>query len=140
MSPNDAFEVIRTLGSIASMVSAYWAIRQTGRLPDENLKNLLLYSPRIEQGEGLIDLDDIEFVQSLPKEIGDAANRRLRRALDRYRKAIDSPMNALELDRESELAAWEICNFLRLLKKRHGELPTKHWRDLWKQFKCEDIP
>lgn len=139
MNPNDAFELIRTLGSLASIVSTYWSIRQTGRIPDERLKNLLLYLPKTGPRERLIDLDDIEFVQALPKEIGDAANKRIQRALERYRRAIESQMNFLELDREADIAAEEICNFLRLIKKHHGELPTKNWRDLWKQFKCDEV-
>ena len=137
MNPNDAFELIRTLGSIASMVSAYWAIRATARVPDEDVKASVFSAEEARREPP--DTREIQFVQALPKDIGEAATRRLQRALDRYKKAWDSPMNVLDLDKESELAAWEICNTLRILMKRHGELPMKKWRDLWKQFKCDEV-
>jgi hypothetical protein len=136
MGPHEAFEIIRTLGSIAGMVSTYRTLRNRGYRGGEELKEKILLA-----GEKVwADPEAVRIAQRLPKDLGEAANRRLRKAYGRYLKAWDSPMNVLELDKESELAAWEICAVLKLIKKHNGgDLPLKRWRDLWKVFECDKI-
>lgn len=138
MDPHTAFELIKTLGILSSMISTYLNFREKIKRghDEESVKNEVLSAH--PSRELLVDKSEVKFIQALPRDLGDAANERIRRALDRYKKAFLSPMNVFELDKESELASWEICNVLHLIMKHNGgQLPTKKLRDLWKSFNCD---
>src|SRR5260370_40926786 len=125
-----AFKFIERLEMLSHMARGYYILREAGH-PLESIKESTLAS--LFANKIPPPAEEIEFIELLPRTIRYAANRRIRHALDRYRNALDSPMNVLDLDKESEIAAWEICNVLCLLRKHNeGELPFERWRKLWK--------
>jgi|GEM_PF-2886025 len=140
MDANLAMDLVKTLGAFASMVNAYVAIRRERRELTERDKFLIVEAGDIRKVESRMDPRDINIAQALPRGIGIAAGKRLKRSYKRYLKAFSGPTSPFELDKEKEIAQSEICHTLALIKDHNnGRLPTKEWRDLWKSFACDEI-
>jgi hypothetical protein len=140
-----AAELVRGIAALSSMITSYLALRRekekTGKFPkelkfDKEDTNQIISASHVS--EKAINPKDIEILQALPKDIGHAAKDRIQKTLRRYSEAISSPLNAFDLDKETELAEFEICHTLKLIKKHNnGKLPTKQLRDLWEAFNCD---
>jgi hypothetical protein len=136
MDANAAFELVRTLGVLASMVSAYIAIRRERRQLNDRDREQILEAGLPQNIR--VSPDDIKLVQVLPKGIGEAANDRIQRILRQYEKTIRRPSGTSDVDRETEQTEFEICHTLNLIKKHNrGKLPKKQWRDWWDAFNCD---
>jgi len=141
-----ALDIVKSLTALSGMISAYLTLRREKEKGGKLLKQEKLDRKEAETillaghvTESAVDPKEVEFLQALPRDIGDAAKDKIGRILKRYYTAIKSPISVFELDKESEIAEFEICHTLRLIKKHNnGKLPTKHLRDLWEAFNCDE--
>ncbi len=93
-----------------------------------------------------VDLEDIptidaakQFLDSIGHDLQNAYDKRLRRARDRYLKAILDPDTMPEQLREIQFAtSVEICEILELMKQNNGGvLPEKGpYHDWWRENGC----
>lgn len=137
-NPQDAYEIIRTLGSLASMASAYIAIRRERRDIGERERKQILEAG--EKGKDRIHVEGaLRLLTVIPKGILDAANHRIRQVEKRYEQIIRSPnTKPAELDNEYEKAREEICALLKLIKRHNsGELPNEDFYDIWVTYQCD---
>lgn len=146
MDFSTAAEILKALASLSGMITTYLKFRSEREklVSTDPGKEQLTTSQSemiIAQGEEAIkyvDQKQVEYLQALPKDIGKATKHKIGKILKRYSDAIRSPISVLELDRESEIAEFEICHTLKLIKKHNGgKLPNKQMRDLWEAFNCD---
>ncbi|MDQ3903225.1 MAG: hypothetical protein M3247_06265 [Thermoproteota archaeon] len=146
MDFSTAAEILKTLTALAGMISTYLATRKGKEHLEDKFKKeeklgdketqLILSAGDVP--ESAVVSEDIKILQSLPKDIGDACKNKIAKILRRYSEAINSPISVFELDKETEIAEFEICHTLRLIMRHNrGTLPTKQLRDLWERFNCD---
>lgn len=142
-----AAEILKALAALSGMITTYLKFRSerekiVGKeLGKEQLtpsQTQIILAQR-EEAIKYVDPKQVEYLQALPKDIGEATKYKIGKILKRYSDAIRSPISVLELDRESEIAEFEICHTLKLIKKHNGgKLPNKQLRDLWEAFNCDN--
>lgn len=138
LDPNTLAEGIKTLGSLASMVSAYLAIRRERReLLDRDKEEIVRAGGK---GVGYILASDfLNLMKVIPDGVLDAWCKRIKKAQERYERAILRPTNTLDdLNREKEIVAEEVCYALATIKEHNkGELPDGELKDKWDAFQCD---
>lgn len=144
MDFSTAEQIITALAALSGMINTFMRFRAEKEKSGKLVKDVQLQKEELKaiadagDVETRIDPKEIYFLQKLPRDIGDAAKTKIDRILKRYSDAINSPISVFELDKESEIAEFEICHTLRLIKKHNGgKLPNKYLRDLWEAFNCD---
>jgi hypothetical protein len=134
----DPSEMIRTLGSLASMVSAYLAIGREQHELTQQDRNRILQAGDI--GAQRIPIEEyIRVLSGVPKDILDGYNDRIIRSRQDYEWGVKH-LNPIDLEKLRRNTQFEICSFLRLLQRHNGgAFPTPDDHQLWKAFECDDF-
>lgn len=138
MDINAVHDAIRTLGSLASMASAYLAFRRDRREMNSNDREKILdaaESTTIDQPSD----DLLRALMVIPDAIFDAAKKRIEKPIKKYEKVLQSPnTRPVDLEDEYEKASEMVCEFLRLIRRHNGDvLPgDESLQNLWKSFQC----
>jgi len=127
------FQGISTAGAIVEAVRNALEIREITR--DQLLAIASKAEAEAKQdvqsavvaGDQLITLDD---------EMIDTVDKKIKRAKDKWRDAIDQSDDQKDWSRATDRLRSDICGILRIIKQiNNGTLPDK-WYDLWVDYQC----
>ena len=147
MDLSTASEILKGAVAISGMITTYLTLRREREKVGKLFKEEQLTRHEAEQiviagqisAQNEPDEKEIGLLQALPKDLGAVTKDKVDKILKRYYKAISSPISIFELDRETEIAESEMCHTLKLIMRHNqGRLPTKHLRDLWDSFNCQN--
>lgn len=145
-------ELIKTLGSLASIASGYLNVKRaiidsgraertvtgriTGILTEEEKKVILDEPSQID----IVRLDDKEALQIISPEILQSALDRIKRAKERYLQII-AKGEIYHIDEAQAVTRNEICLLLRLvLDHNNGHFPdNSDLLKIWREFRCTQL-
>ncbi|GAB3897387.1 hypothetical protein GCM10028803_15830 [Larkinella knui] len=149
----DPTEFIRTLGSIASISSAYLAWKKAfidgtvgkrdqdsklpkGQLPQEVKQQILRFSIRA----GSVNPSDFRALQALSSDIFETATERLKQTHQRFVQVIAHGELA-QIEEEESITRHEMCSILALILRHNGNKfpPDAELEKFWKMFRCTPL-
>jgi hypothetical protein len=134
LPPLDPGETVRMLGSLASMISAYIAVRREKRdLTEADRRKIIATGKAAESRDP--SQAAVHVVEAISIKILEPYQRRIQRVIVRYTEAIDH-LNPLDADDVQRRAIFEICKLLEMLKRHNrGKVPPEfEW--VWNDFGC----